>query len=253
MISSRHYHSGVLVAALLAVVIAIAGMAGCASAPSTESRQPVPAPVESAARAPSAPATTTPPQVGTSTAGTATAGVQTTAAVAGPVVPPRATSQFNQALALLAAGKTEDAELELKTLIVAFPELPAPHVNLGLLFLRSARLDDAEKEFKAALEHSAEDAHALNGLGLVYRRTGRFPDAEKAYSQAIAADPAYTNAYRNLAVLYDLYMQTPERALPLYQKYQELSGGTDNQVGEWIKDVTRRAGSAQKPTESKTP
>jgi len=167
-------------------------------------------------------------------------------------VPERATQQFNQALTLLAAGKTQDAELELKTLIVAFPEFPAPHVNLGLMFLRAGRLPEAEQEFKAASERNAQDAPALNGLGLVYRRTGRFADAEHAYQQAIAADPAYAGAYRNLGVLYDLYLQAPERALPMYLRYQELSGGADKQVAEWIKDVSRRAGADHKPAEGKT-
>ncbi|MGH8263721.1 MAG: hypothetical protein ACRET4_09590, partial [Steroidobacteraceae bacterium] len=56
-------------------------------------------------------------------------------------------------------------------------------------------------------------------------------------------------ALRNLGVLYDLYLQMPGKALPLYQKYQELSGGADKQVAEWIKDVSRRAGVAPKPVE----
>jgi Flp pilus assembly protein TadD len=169
------------------------------------------------------------------------------------VIPARAASQFSQALALLAAGKTQDAELELKTLAVAFPDFPAPHVNLGLIELRSSRFADAEQEFKAALTASPQDVHALNGLGLVYRRTGRFQDAEKAYTDALAADPANLTANRNLAVLYDLYLQAPEKALPLYQKYQELSGGTDKQVAEWIKDASRRAGASQKPAEGSAP
>ena len=154
---------------------------------------------------------------------------------------------------MLAAGKTEDAELELKTMLVAFPELPAPHINLGLIYLHNSRLADAEREFKAALEYSPQDVHALNGLGLVYRRTGRFADAEREYSQALTVDPSNMSANRNLAILYDLYLQAPEKALPLYQKCLELSGGSDKQVAEWIKDVSRRVGAAPKPTEGSTP
>ena len=86
----------------------------------------------------------------------------------------------------------------------------------------------------------------------MYRRTGRFADAEQAYQRAVAADPAYASAYRNLGVLYDLYLQSPERALPMYLRYQELSGGADKQVAEWIKDVSRRAAAEQKPAEAKT-
>jgi tetratricopeptide (TPR) repeat protein len=217
MISPRHYRNALSALALTA-------LAGCASTPNEE---PAPAPEPAAA-------------------------TNAAAIAAAPVIPARAISQFNQALALLAAGRNQDAELELKTLALGFPDYPAPHVNLGLLYLRNGQLPDAEKEFKAAVERGPEP-RALDGLGLVYRRTGRFPDAEKSYQAAIAADPAYAAAYRNLAVFYDLYLQSPERALPVYQKYQELSGGADKQVAEWIKDVTRRAGAAQKPAEAKTP
>lgn len=242
--------------------LALSALAGCASTPSDE---PAPAPEPAAARAPgvpsgaapaaspakTAPATdTAAPLTATSSAGAAATDAAEQAAA--PVIPPRAISQFNQALALLTAGKNQDAELELKTLALAFPDYPAPHVNLGLLYLRSGRLPDAEREFNVAVEHGP-DARAFDGLGLVYRRTGHFPDAEKSYQAAIAADPTYAGVYRNLAVLYDLYLQSPERALPLYQKYQELTGGADKQVAEWIKDVTRRAGAAQKPAEAKTP
>jgi tetratricopeptide (TPR) repeat protein len=252
MISPRHYRNALSALALTA-------LAGCASTPSEE---PAPAPEPAAARAPSARASapaTTAPAIGTAAspitaapAGTPAAAANAAAIAAAPVISARAISQFNQALALLAAGKNQDAELELKTLALGFPDYPAPHVNLGLLYLRNGQLPDAEKEFKAAVERGPEP-RALDGLGLVYRRTGRFPDAEKSYQAAIAADPTYAAAYRNLGVFYDLYLQSPERALPVYQKYQELSGGADKQVAEWIKDVTRRAGAAQKPAEAKTP
>lgn len=231
MISPRLCHSGGLALVLLVV-------AGCASSPSEEP-VPVAAPVRPAAPAPQK----SPPPATNATP----APLDANAAPAGPVLPARAASQFNQAVALLSAGKLEDAELELKTLIVAYPDLPAPHVNLGLLFLRANKFPDAELEFRAALKAAPQDVRALSGLALACRHTGKFREAEKAYSDALAVDPANLNALKNLGVLYDLYLQQPLQALPLYQKYQELSGGGDKQVGEWIKDVSRRAGVAPKP------
>jgi len=168
---------------------------------------------------------------------------------AAPVIPARATAQFTQAMTLLNSGRAADAELELKTMILAYPEYPAPHVNLGLLYVRANKYADAEQEFQAALKASPQDARALSGLGLAYRHTGKFAEAEKAYSAALAADPSSAGATRNLAVLYDLYLQMPEKALPLYEKYQQLSGGGDKQVAEWIKDASRRAGVAPRPTD----
>ena len=241
MISPRHCRNGALACAALMI-------AGCASNPSEE---PVPPPVAAPATAPApAPAGKPAPAPAAQNAGDGTAvPVDANAPPAGPIIPPRAAAQFDQALALLAAGKAQDAELEFKTLIVAYPEFPAPHVNLGLIYLRANKFADAEREFQAALQAAPQDARALAALGLTYRHLGRFQDAEKAYTGALASDPANLGALRNLGVLYDLYLQKPDKALPLYQKYQELSGGGDKQVAEWIKDVSRRAGATPKPVE----
>src|SRR5882672_9606830 len=142
MNSPRHYRNGALACAALLI-------AGCASNPSEE---PVPQPVAAPAPAP-APAGKTAPAPAAQSAGDGTAvPVDVNAPPAGPVIPPRAAAQFDQALALLAAGKAQDAELEFKTMIVAYPEFPAPHVNLGLIYLRANKFADAEREFQAALQ-----------------------------------------------------------------------------------------------------
>ena len=64
----------------------------------------------------------------------------------------------------------------------------------------------------------------FNRLGIAYRQAGRFADARAAYEQAIAADPALADAECNLAILFDLYLDDPEAALPHFERYQALTG-----------------------------
>ena len=67
-----------------------------------------------------------------------------------------------------------------------------------------------------------------------------------AYSRALAIEPSYAPALRNLAVLLDLYMDDPVRALPYFEQYKAVSAD-DKQLNAWIADVRQRAGKAATP------
>jgi tetratricopeptide (TPR) repeat protein len=162
-------------------------------------------------------------------------------------VPERATQQFNQAVALLQAGKLTDAELELKQLTLAYPDFPGPWVNLGLLYEKAGRFDEAEKALREATQHGMPSALTYTELGLVYRQLGRFKDAESAYGEAIKVDPNYAPAHLNLGVLCDLYLQQPQRALESFERYMALSGNSDKRVATWIAELKKRVGSNPEP------
>jgi tetratricopeptide (TPR) repeat protein len=106
----------------------------------------------------------------------------------------------------------------------------------------------AELELRTLATATPPDAEAGSELGILLRQAGKFADARIAYESAIAADPTYAPAYRNLAVLLDLYMAQPAEALPLFEKYHELSG-EDKPVNGWIAELRARTG--QKPSEPK--
>ena len=81
-----------------------------------------------------------------------------------------------------------------------------------------------------------------NYLGLINRQAGDFQKAQEHYAQAILIDPAYSNAYRNLGILYDLYLGELHKALESYEQYQKLVDGQskDQVVAKWIVDLKRR-------------
>ena len=210
---------------------AFALLAACHSAPPRAFGAP--APVE---RATASTAATT-----ATTAGAPGGTASNAAPVDATPIPERATQQYAQALELMKSGRNTDAELELKELIVGYPQLTGPQLNLGLLYLRDSRLDEAEAAFKAALELKPGNAVAGNELGIVERKLGKFAEAEAAYQRTIAAEPNYAPAHLNLGVLYDLYLAQPQKALDEFERYIEIAG-ENKQVAGWVVELRKRVG-----------
>ena len=214
----------------------LALLAACQSAPVNAPRAPAP-----------------PGMAATSTAG----GPGGTGGNATPVedstIPERATMQYAQALELMKSGRDTDAELQLKDLVVGYPQLAGPQLNLGILYMRDSRLPEAEAAFKAALERSPGSAVAGNELGIVERKLGKFAEAEAAYQRTIAAEPNYAPAHLNLGVLYDLYLAQPQKALDEFERYIEIAG-ENKQVAGWVVELRKRVGApAPAPATKKEP
>jgi tetratricopeptide (TPR) repeat protein len=219
---------------------ALALLAACHSAPPRAFSSP--APVERAAGAPANAAATAGAPAGTAS--------NATPVEAAPI-PARATQQYAQALQFMKSGRNTDAELELKELVVGYPKLTGPQLNLGLLYMRDSRLAEAEAAFKAALELEPNNAVAGNELGIVERKLGKFAEAEAAYQRTIAAEPNYAPAHLNLGVLYDLYLAQPQKALDEFERYMEIAG-ENKQVAGWVVELRKRVG-APAPATKKEP
>ncbi len=230
-------------------------------APVMASRAPAP---EESAAAPASARSAAPPPANTASAGKAATGTAAPPAAAGapgsggnaaPVeaapIPERATQQYAQALQLMKSGRNTDAELELKELVIGYPQLMGPQLNLGLLYLRDSRLPEAEAAFRTALEHNPGNAVAGNELGIVERKLGKFTEAEAAYQRTIAAEPNYAPAHLNLGVLYDLYLAQPQKALDEFERYIEIAG-ENKQVAGWVVELRKRVG-APAPAVKKEP
>ena len=154
---------------------------------------------------------------------------------------------------MMKSGRSTDAELEFKQLIVAYPQFAGPQLNLGLLYLHDSKLTEAEAAFKAALQAAPANAVAGDELGIVERRLGKFTDAEAAYLRAISAEPNYAPAHLNLGVLYDLYLGEPQKALEQFERYLEIAG-ENKQVAGWVMELRKRVGApAPAPAAKKEP
>ena len=101
-----------------------------------------------------------------------------------------------------------------------------------------------------AIARKPDSAGAYNQLGILYRKIGRFTDAVNSYQRALAIQPDYALAHLNLGVLYDLYLQQPDKALQEFERYASLTGGSDALVNSWIKEIKSRRGGAARSTRS---
>jgi tetratricopeptide (TPR) repeat protein len=102
----------------------------------------------------------------------------------------------------------------------------------------------------AVLAVEPTNAAALNLVGVAERRDGHFGESRAAYERAIASDPAFAAPQRNLGVLLDLYLGDAVAALPHYEKYQQLTAGTDPDVGPWLVELRTRLGQVQRTAEA---
>jgi Flp pilus assembly protein TadD len=174
-----------------------------------------------------------------------------TACTSAPPKPPLASPEANTntelsqadyrlALTEIKEGKDDDALASFKKLAQSHPKLAAPYINIGLIELKKGDLQAAEAAMINASTLQPELAVIHNGLGVIYRRLGRFAEAEAAYLRALQCQPDYANAHLNLAILYDIYLNKFNAALVQYQRYQTLTGGSNDLVNKWIIDVKQR-------------
>lgn len=163
-----------------------------------------------------------------------------TSAPASEPVPAQARTEFARALTAMRAGRDAEAAQRLQALAAAYPDLGGIQANLGLIHARAGRSKDAEQAFTAAVRISPEQPAYYNLLGVFQREQGEFVKARKAYEQALSHDPAYGPAHLNLAILYDIYLWEPDKAMIHYEQYRQLVPESAPQVTKWLADIKAR-------------
>jgi len=153
--------------------------------------------------------------------------------------------QFQKGIRLLRQDKAKKAKTLFETLRNDHPGVSVFHLNLGVAYKRLGRLEDAMHAYRQAISIAQRNpgggyAEAYYNLAIVLREQGRFKDAETAYLRAITIDPDFQDAYFNLAVLYDLYLNEPAKAIHHYRKHIALRQGTDEEIDIWIAALEKR-------------
>ncbi len=147
---------------------------------------------------------------------------------------------YQEALEYISAGNRTKAIKKLQELVKFNASYPGAYINLGLLQIEENRVDEARQTLLTAIDNSHYDAIAYNHLGIIARRQGDYDQALKHYRIAVAADPEYANAYLNLGILQDIYLDNSQQALLHFQRYLELSGSDEKKIDRWIADIQNR-------------
>jgi len=147
--------------------------------------------------------------------------------------------KYQAALAMMEDGDYKRAEDLFKQMVVDYPKLSGPHINLGILALKSSNYLQAESYFQRARENNPDNAEIYNYLGVVYRQQGRFSEANVAYQKALERNDRMAKTYLNLGILNDLYLGNYLEAQKNYLKYQQLN--PDNKkINAWLTDLNSR-------------
>lgn len=108
----------------------------------------------------------------------------------------------NRAIAELAAGRVEQAEVNIEKALAVDPMNAAFLMTAGFVADRAHERDAAIEHNRAAIESDPGAFAAANDLGVQLARAGRHDAALVALRQAVAAEPSYALGWFNLGVVH---------------------------------------------------
>ena len=106
-----------------------------------------------------------------------------------------------QALALAAAGRIDEAIRAEAHAIALNPQLPEPHNHLAVLEVLRGRPREALEAVEEALRLDPNNAQAWNNQGNIERALGRSEEARASYRRAAELLPGYPDPLNGLGVL----------------------------------------------------
>lgn len=134
----------------------------------------------------------------------------------------KAGNRLNEAIALLAARQSAEAERIFQEVLARAPRNIRAHYNLGLLHREAGRLENALAEFAAAEKLDDRDLHLQYYLAAVNFALRRYPQAIRHYSKVIEGDPAFVSALFGLGRAYVL-SGDPAKGDVYLKRFQELT------------------------------
>ncbi len=114
------------------------------------------------------------------------------------------------------------AETAFRQVVMAAPDKPAGHNNLGLALRAQGRHADAEKAFKAALGLNPAYAEAWNSLGTLRQETGDATGALEAFEKAANLRDDSPDVWTNLGNMHQ-QMGDLDAAVEAYRKALQIA------------------------------
>ncbi len=147
---------------------------------------------------------------------------------------------YQDALEAIKAGRLDSAISTLTKITNNHPDHIGAWINLANSYLLAKKIPEAETALTHTQTANPTIAEALNLQGLIEVEKGEYNKAEKSYLGAIKLKENYAFAHYNLALLYDVFYQTPEQAIPHYERYLEISGESDKNTKNWIAELKQK-------------
>ncbi|MDH4236582.1 MAG: caspase family protein [Nitrospira sp.] len=137
-----------------------------------------------------------------------------------------ARSHYEQAFAMLQAGKPAAEALERLNLAIAQdPTYGDAYVLKSYVHLEAVpNLDEALASGQLAVQHASANPDSFYMLGLVQEKRGKFLEAETALLQALKVNAGYQDVYFSLGTLYADHLNDQLKSIEAFRRYLELGG-----------------------------
>jgi tetratricopeptide (TPR) repeat protein len=134
--------------------------------------------------------------------------------------------QYEQAFALLQAGKLPEEALERLDKALAYdPTFGDAYVLKSYVLLEVLpNLDDALSTAKLAVQYAPQNPDSQYTLGLIYEKRGEYVEAERAMRESLVVNPNYADVYFSLGILYADEMKDQPKSVEAFTRYLELGG-----------------------------
>ncbi len=149
-------------------------------------------------------------------------------------------SSYDTAIKYLKNNQIKKAQQLLVRLAKDNPGISGIHLNLALIYYRSFKFELSRQSLNKVLKISSKNSLAFNLSGTLYREAGKFKLAREAYLFALKLSPNYADAHLNIAILFDIYLESFKDAKQHYLSYLELNKGDNTKIKLWLQDLELR-------------
>lgn len=107
-------------------------------------------------------------------------------------------------------------------------------INKGTCYLNLKLYDEAVKSFNAVYEFDVRDKYLLRQYAYSLNKRGEFQLAASIYKELVKLFPDEVAAYKNLGIIYELYLNNPREAIKYYNLYIKHEGKDKKDVKNWV-------------------
>ncbi len=153
------------------------------------------------------------------------------------------TALINLANISLKAGQKEDALKYFRMLeddMEAVAGDAAINYNMGVFLYKTGYNSEALGRFNKAVELDPKNLSAFLAKAQTLLRLGRYEEAVEAFKKTSELNPADPMPYRNMGIIYELYMEDYKNALNQYRAHLSMGPPSGDEVKAWADVVDAR-------------
>ncbi|HOO71337.1 MAG TPA: tetratricopeptide repeat protein [Spirochaetota bacterium] len=139
----------------------------------------------------------------------------------------------------LAADRVDEAEKELLVSIDLNASYAPAHFEMGNAYYRKKLYQKALEEYEITVDLEPAHYMAHNNTGVIQSLLGNQNASLQAFRKAVAARPDFPQPYKNMGIIYDIYLKDRSSAIAQYRKYLELRPNSHDRrlVKSWIESL----------------